>query len=237
MWITRKKGGITAKQLGRILNCRASRKFLPRRRNFIINYGNDYKQADLNANVIFNKRKAYDILKEAGISQPKLWDKNDDIPDSAFPLLARKEYHSQGRDVIYIHNKGQLENDVDYFAYDFLVEYINKTSEYRVHVLGDKAIVNVKFDGEGSGDPIVRSHNNGWRQISYDREWHDALAELAIKTIRALEYDFGAVDIIRKRDKLYVLEVNSAPGLEDRKLQEYAEYFREEEQKWLQNLR
>ena len=46
-------------------------------------------------------------------------------------------------------------------------------------------------------------------------------------TIKALKLDFGAVDIIRaKNGKLYVLEVNTAPGLEERKLQIYADYFK-----------
>jgi glutathione synthase/RimK-type ligase-like ATP-grasp enzyme len=236
MWILRRKGGLTAKKLAELCECRTSKKYIPRRSHFIINYGKDYANAHLNAKVIFNKLRTYNILKEAGIPQPRIWHKDEEIPEQAFPLLARKEYHSQGRDIIYVHSKGHLENEIDYFMYDFLVEYIKKTSEYRVHVLGNKAIVNVKFNEDGYGDPIVRSHSNGWRQISYDREWHDALAELAIKTIRALGYDFGAVDIIRKGDKLYVLEVNSAPGLEDRKLKEYSDYFKEEEEKWLNSI-
>jgi len=171
-------------------------------------------------------------LQDAGINQPRLFYKDDEIPDGAFPLLARKEYHSQGRDIIYIHNRKQLENDLEEYEYDLLVEYIHKTTEYRVHILGDKAIVNVKFDNTGLADPIIRNHKNQWRQISYDGEWTDALIELAKKAVKVLDYDFGVVDIIRKRDKLYVLEVNSSPGLEDRKLQEYAEYFKEEENKW-----
>jgi len=233
MWILRRSGGITAKKLAELCNCRTTKNYIPRRKHFIINYGKDYKYAHLNKKVIFNKLKAYEILKEAEINQPKLYYKEDVIPDGAFPLLARKEYHSQGRDIIYIHNREQLENNLEYFMYDFLVEYINKTSEYRVHILGDKALVNVKFCGEEVADPIVRNHRNNWRQISYDREFKDELVELAKKTIKALGYDFGAVDIIRKRNVLYVLEVNSSPGLEDRKLEEYKQYFKEEEDKWL----
>jgi glutathione synthase/RimK-type ligase-like ATP-grasp enzyme len=80
---------------------------------------------------------------------------------------------------------------------------------------------------------IIRNHKNQWRQISYDREYKDELIELARKAIETLGYDFGAVDIIRKKNKLYILEVNSSPGLEDRKLNEYTEYFKEEEYKWL----
>lgn len=235
MWILRRKGGKTAKELARILNCRTTKEYIPRKRHFIINYGRDYENANLNRNVIFNKLKVYELLLDAGISEPKLYHKGDNIPDEAFPLLARKCYHSQGRDIIYIHNREQLE-ELDESSYNFLTEYIAKTAEYRVHILGDEAFVSVKFCGNNNNaDPLVRSHSNGWRQIEYDRQWKDDLIDLAKKAIKTLNYDFGAVDIIRKGNNLYVLEVNTAPGLEPRKLQIYSEYFRIEEQKWREN--
>jgi len=237
MWIYRRKGGLTAKELGRICACRVSKKYLPRQRDFVINYGNDYEDADLNRNVIFDKLKVYNMLKESGIPEPRIWHKGEEIPDDAFPLLARKKYHSQGRDIIYIANREQLENELEDFMYDFLVEYIHKTSEYRVHILGDKAFVSVKFNRDGDGDPIIRSHKNKWKQIEYNGEWKESLIQLATEAIKVMKYDFGAIDIIRKGHKLYVLEINTAPGLEPRKLEIYANYFKEEEEKWKQNSR
>jgi len=233
MWILRRKGGITAKAIAELCACRATRNYIPRsRKQFIVNYGKDYHNAHLNRNVIFNKLEVYERLQAAGISQPRMFHKGDEIPEDAFPLLARKKYHSQGRDIVYIHNKHDFDNNLEDFMYDFLVEYINKTSEYRVHILGDDAFVSVKFCGETVADPLVRSHNNGWRQIEYSRDWHDELIILATKAIDIMRYDFGAVDIIRKGDKLYVLEINTAPGLEPRKLQLYAEYFKKAEREW-----
>lgn len=232
MWILRRKGGITAKRLASIIGCRASKKFLPRRREFIVNYGKNYNEADLNTNVNFNKFKVQRLLEENGIRMPKIFIKNEEIPDEVFPILARKQYHSQGRDIIYIHNKEHFRT-IPTYKYDFLTEYINKKSEYRVHILGNEiAFVNIKFDKEGYADPIVRNKLNGWKQISYEGIWKDKLIELAKNTIKILRYDFGAVDIIRKGKKLYVLEVNSAPGLEKRKLQIYADYLKKEELKW-----
>jgi len=237
MWILRRKFGETAKELAELCQCRTTKDFIPtRRKHFIINYGRNYPNSDLNKNVIFNKLVVYEMLKEAGIREPRIFHKGEEIPADAFPLLARKKYHSQGRDIVYVHNQEQLD-ELDRRDYDFLVEYINKTSEYRVHILGDEAFVSVKFNGEGDGDPIVRSKKNGWRQIEYDREWKDELIELARSAISVLGYDFGAVDIIRKGSKLYVLEINSAPGLEPRKLKLYSDYFKKEEEKWKENLR
>ena len=237
MWILRKKGCITAKKLGSLLDCRSSYKYLPRHRDFIINYGASYLSANLNKNIITDKLKVYNILKENNILQPNIYLKNETIPDGAFPLLARKKYHSQGRDIIYIHNREQF-NDLNiYFGniswYDFLIEYINKKSEYRVHVLKNyETFVSVKFDREKYGDPIVRSKKNGWSQINYDGDFVEQLEILAEKVLDILQYDFGAVDIIRKKDKLYVLEINSAPGLENRKLQLYADFFKSKEENW-----
>lgn len=225
MFLFRRKGGLTAKRLAIELNCGCSRFKVPRYRDFVVNYGGKYIGASLNANIEFNKLKVSQILQENGISTPKVFVRGEYIPDEMFPLLARKKYHSQGRDIIYIHNRLQL-NRLEY-NYDYLIQYINKTSEYRVHVLGDYDIMtSVKIANVPNADPIVRSKRNGWIQVSYDRDFQEALIELAKKTIKVLGYNFGAVDIIRKENKLYVLEVNSAPGLEPRKLKKYAEYFK-----------
>lgn len=228
MFILRGKGGISAKKLAQELGCKCSRFAwkVPWEEKLVINYGSKYRGDILNGNVITNKIKVSKILEENEIRTPKIYMKDEEIPDEAFPLLARRKYHSQGRDVIYIHNREQLEN-LDKNRYDYLIQYINKKSEYRVHVLGDyDTLVRVKIAEEYNSDPIVRSKKNGWKQISYDREFEEALIELARKTIKILNYDFGAVDIIRRKNRLYVLEVNSAPGLEPRNIKRYAEYFR-----------
>jgi glutathione synthase/RimK-type ligase-like ATP-grasp enzyme len=52
--------------------------------------------------------------------------------------------------------------------------------------------------------------------------------ELAIKAVAALGLDFGAVDVILGRDgQFYVLEVNTACGLEERTADKYVEAFKE----------
>lgn len=237
MWILRRRGGLTAKKLAELCQCKATKEYISRRNHFIINYGRDYREADLNKNVIFNKLEVLNILKEANILVPRIFNKGDEIPEEAFPLLARRKYHSQGRDIIYIHNREQLENELEDNMYDYLVEYIPKKSEYRVHVLGDEIIANVKFNEDGLGDPIIRNHRNKYKMITYEGEHKENLEILARKVMDVLQYDFGAIDIIRRGNKLYVLEINSAPGLEDRKLNQYAEYFKKEEEKWKKNLR
>jgi glutathione synthase/RimK-type ligase-like ATP-grasp enzyme len=232
MWIYRKKGSKTGKDLGHILNCRSSYKYLPRHRNFIINYGQKCEYANLNANVEYNKVRVLDILREAEINVPKVYRKGITLSTESFPVLARKTYHSQGKDIIYIQTQEEL-NRLDTRRYDYLLEYIDKKSEYRVHFLRDyTTFVSVKINKDEQGDKIVRSHDNGWIQIEYNGQFKEALTQLARKVMDAVDYDFGAIDIIRKKDKFYVLEINTAPGLEDRKLDMYADYFKQKERDW-----
>jgi len=228
MFIFRRKGGITAKKLAIELNCRTSKINIPSFREFIVNYGGKFTGANLNANCEFDKYKASKIMQNNEISTPKTFLRGERIPNDMFPLLARKRFHSQGRDVIFVRNQEEL-NRLNR-DYDYLIQYIDKTSEYRVHILGDyDTIVSVKIPKVETANKVVRSKRNGWIQVSYDREYKHSLIDLAKRAVKTLNLNFGAVDIIRKDNKLYVLEINCAPGLEDRKLKKYAEYFKYEE--------
>jgi len=231
MLILRSRKSVTGRNLAKLAGCKCSSSYIGRD-DFIINYGASYRNANLNANVEFNKIRVSKILQNAGVSTPRIFLRGENIPEECFPLLARKKYHSQGRDVKYIHNRLELNSLRG--DYDYLIQYIDKKSEYRVHVLGDYNImVSVKIPINEYSDPIVRAKRNGWKQVTYDRDYESTLIDLGKGAIKALHYDFGAVDIIRKGNKLYVLEINAAPGLEPRKLQQYVEYFRHEQRKIL----
>ncbi|CAN5950619.1 unnamed protein product [Sphagnum jensenii] len=70
-----------------------------------------------------------------------------------------------------------------------------------------------------SSNGFIYARNNVFPEILRD--------EIAIAATTALGLDFGAVDIIEdKNEKLYVLEVNTAPGLEGKTVELYAEAFR-----------
>ena len=81
MWIYRRKGGITAKRLAELLDCRVSRKKMPRRGHFVINYGQRCGYANLNRNVIYDKLAASLMLQEAGIRIPRIFLKGETIPN------------------------------------------------------------------------------------------------------------------------------------------------------------
>ena len=59
--------------------------------------------------------------------------------------------------------------------------------------------------------------------------WSDipkGLCPLGVEAAKALGLDFGAVDIIEKNGRYYVLEVNTAPRLEGYSIERYSNYFK-----------
>ena len=95
------------------------------------------------------------------------------------------------------------------------------------------ASVKQKEDGSYSDDGLIRNHQDGeWRQISCSPR--RSISEQAIKAVETLGLDFGAVDLILHNDTPYVLEVNTAPGLQvDNRLEAYVRAFKEEARKRL----
>jgi len=106
-------------------------------------------------------------------------------------------------------------------------QYVKKKKEFRVHVFNGKAIfIQEKRKKNGAeADPLIRSHKRGWVFCIKDIVEPDGLRELGVAAVRACGLDFGAVDIIYNEhyNKLYVLEINSAPGIEASSLNAYVE--------------
>ena len=111
------------------------------------------------------------------------------------------------------------------------VKYIKKQKEFRVHVVfGEVIDVQEKrkrqgYDGETNFQ--VRNHQTGWVYCRENIVEPEGLREMAVKVVRTLGLDFGAVDLIwnEKRNEVYCLEVNTAPGLEGSTVDKYAEAF------------
>ena len=114
------------------------------------------------------------------------------------------------------------------------VQYKKKRHEYRVHFFKDGhnyVIIDIsqkkKRVGFENVDTKVRNHKNGWvyaRENIYEPQ---DLKQQALNAALASRLDFGAVDLIwnEKENKCYVLEVNSAPGIEGTTLQKYVDSF------------
>lgn len=115
------------------------------------------------------------------------------------------------------------------------VQYVKKKKEFRIHVaFGEVIDVQEKrkrssdSDGEGvSTDYQVRNHQTGWVYCREDISEPESIRSMAVSTVSALGLDFGAVDLLynEKRNEIYVLECNTAPGLEGTTVKKYAEAF------------
>lgn len=109
------------------------------------------------------------------------------------------------------------------------VKYKKKRTEYRIHVFRHTIIDATEkrrmrrdwrpdtFDG------YIRNHANGWIYARDNVVLPSDSGPLAVDAVAALGLDFGACDVIwnEHENKSYVLEVNTAPGLEGTTLVNY----------------
>ena len=110
------------------------------------------------------------------------------------------------------------------------VQYVPKLQEYRVHVFSGEVIdVQRKARAyEVPDDQVnwqIRNHCNGFVFVRHEVVLPDVAQLAAINAVQCLGLTFGAVDIIynERQSAYYVLEVNTAPGLEGTTLTKYAE--------------
>ena len=115
------------------------------------------------------------------------------------------------------------------------VKYIKKQHEYRVHVFNGQVIdIQMKrrrtdFEDERVNYQI-RNSAFGWVFCRDDIiPPDDSITDMAVRAVEVLGLDFGAVDVIWNRlyNRGYVLEVNTAPGLEGTTVLKYADAIEE----------
>lgn len=101
---------------------------------------------------------------------------------------------------------------------------VTNAGEYRVHVFNGEVILYQKksrrIDEDGNvvtpegEEADIRNLDTNWVYRTGNLRRLERIEQLAIDAIDALGLDFGAVDIIKDTEgTVYVLEVNSAPGL------------------------
>ena len=239
----------SAKALADALGCRRIRlensRYRPSPANVVINWGNSTNPSwtastDADSWINFpsavaqasNKLAAFAAMKSDGISIPRFTSDAEEAYqwDSSVMVRHKLAGHSgDGCQFIDRDDRELLTGSVSNAP--LYVEYIKKQAEYRVHVVGDRIIdlqqKKVRSGSDGNNFQI-RSHANGW---VFAREGvlvrYECLMS-AVSSVKALGLHFGAVDIIwnELNDKYYVLEVNTAPGLEGETVNKYANALR-----------
>lgn len=111
-------------------------------------------------------------------------------------------------------------------------KYIPRCHEYRVHVAFGKVIDYAKKRRSNGAEinEFIRSHDNGWVFCRENVSLPSIVESECKAAIAALGLDFGAVDVLYKEmdNRAWVLEVNTAPGLEGSTLTKYIEAFKQE---------
>lgn len=222
--------GKDARNLANALDCKRFNK----KANMFIRYGNvreGFEGIQINSiEAINNARdKLYTLtmLSENGIRVPEF---GLEFETATKPFFARERYHKKGKDIeIY-----KSEDIIDYKhlrnTKHYWIKYIPVNSEYRVHVMNDTVIQICKKipNDDTHENDMIRNLEHGWH-FAEARNWengYNKLKEMAIASVKILGLDFGAVDIILGKDKnYYVLEVNTAPGLDNKRLDLYVENF------------
>ncbi len=177
-----------------------------------------------------NKAKAFDAMKRAGVSIPRFATSTNAVSWQGMTVLRYKLTGHSGEGIEIAEKAASIKTMEPAKLY---VEYIKKVDEYRIHVIGQQIVIiqrkaRRKDVPDNEVNWQVRNHRNGFIFARSDVNPPQAVLDEAIKAIAALGLDFGAVDIVWNKDKTaaYVLEVNTAPGLEGSSLNDYAEGFR-----------
>lgn len=233
---------------GRVLRLQDST-FHPRRDDVVINWGNTegtrvFPRQDLGF------RRNHVLLNEPSLIQqasnklsffqlmaennsdiiPPFYTNQGDIPDDAFPIVCRTVLAGHSGDGIVIAaSRGEL------VPARLYVKYVKKQDEYRIHVgrnEDDTSIISIqrkarRADYENPNFQI-RNHANGFNFVRNEVHSPASVVEAARRALLATGLDFGAVDVIynARQERPYVLEINTAPGLEGQTITDYSTFFR-----------
>ena len=227
---------------GLCLKVDGTSRFRPRRDDVIINWGNVNPQAGFPPGTIknlpqhirsaSNKLNFFQRMTETGNENliPPYWTRQADIPDDAFPVVCRTILagHS-GAGIVIAESRRDL---VDAPLY---VKYIKKQDEFRIHVgrrNGESIIISTQQKRRRTEHENpnwqVRNHANGFIYARENCNPPTSVLNVARAALLATDLDFGAVDVIynARQERAYVLEINTAPGLEGQTVEDYARFFR-----------
>ncbi len=138
------------------------------------------------------------------------------------PVVCRTLTHSsEGKGIVVAEAPEQVVKAPVY------TKYKKKKKEFRVHIFKDQ-VVHVlekrrKSDYDGTADAKIRNTANGYVFCSENVVEPEGLRGLALQASKVTKSDFKGVDIgyNEKLNQLFVIEVNSAPGIEGTNVDRY----------------
>ena len=230
---------VLANRLGkRPILVRPDGRFRPRRDDLVINWGNTHMpnwhwgtndlNGPFNVAAACNKLDSFKVFKTLNVQTP-LWteDRNEaqNWVNSGNTVVVRTILNGHSGQGIRLVSEGEVQ------AAPLYVQYKKKRHEFRVHVFQGSVLDVVqkrrrnRDERPETFNNQIRSYDNGWVFCRDNVTRVPEMDSLAISAVSSLGLDFGAVDIIynESENQYYVLEVNTAPGIEGTTLQLYAD--------------
>jgi glutathione synthase/RimK-type ligase-like ATP-grasp enzyme len=165
-------------------------------------------------------------FKTKQVPSPKFWEYTEFDSITQFPVVVRARKHFKGQAFFVVNSRAELQRykTSNYYA----MERINIQDEYRIFVCSGKVFeINKKIKDPTRRDtlnPIIRNYENGW--IMRRGGWGEAprnVRPAAVAAAAATGLDFGAADVyVDTQGRVGVFEINSAPGLVQRKIDKLA---------------
>lgn len=169
----------------------------------------------LNQNCGINKIERLKIMAKAGVSTVPWFKGGGEVPaDIKFPLLARKANGYGGTDIVPVFQKEEVAWRIK-AGWDWFSSYVPVRSEFRVWIFRGNHLDTYEKAMKRPGDYkfIGRNFRNGF-DFSHVSHPLAATVTEAVYALDTLKLDFGAVDLLLGEDgKVYILEVNTAPGV------------------------
>lgn len=239
-------GSESAKALAGALDCKRLKHEGPARKlDLLINWGSSQIKRAVKAGITLNKPEAVSLAANKLSTFLKLAETDVNIPEFTEKADIANGWLKQGVDVVERHtltgHSGEgvviVEHDEEGATVNgkakLYVKYIPKKQEFRLHVFqGNVFFVQRKArDKDVPDDQVnwqVRNHANGFVFAFQNVDVPQAAKDQAVQAIAALGLDFGAVDMIwnERQNKYYVLEINTACGMEGTTLDKYVEQFK-----------
>lgn len=235
-----KLGSESAKLLGRglnVLRTMAEKRFV--RPTTLINWGRSSMQPrgrvlriinpPAKVALAANKIRAFEVMQRAGVSTVEWTTERSKalswIENDAVVFGRRLVDSSEGRGIHVL-----TQDDYTIPSLPLYTKGVVKAHEYRVHIAFNEVIDFTKKrrrSGEVTSE-YIKNYANGWVFCRDGASLPEAVKVEAMKAIQALGLDFGALDIMyrERENKAFVLEINTAPGIEGTTLEKYLQSFR-----------
>lgn len=178
-----------------------------------------------------DKLLCFGALHQRGVSVPEFTTNRELasqwLIENLETVLARTRRGSHGRGIRTLNPGGVLE------PAEMYVKYKKKRDEYRIHVFNGRIVdAQRKMRATNVPDDMlnwqIRNYDNGFIFGRENVNPPETVVSNALRAVEAVGLDFGAVDVIYNAhyDQAFVLEINTAPGLQGTTLDRYTEAIR-----------